>query len=181
MTRFRGGLCVLATMLLLACGRREAAAPAASSSGAPVPGAAGASSPGTLVTDRVTVDGQSLEVHHSKWDMGQSSDMFDADPKTLARTENANPAIVELAFSSPRPLKGISLTTATMDVGLTVTVQPRGGAARTYTKEFRGLGPDPTFGLDFDTGSAPIESVRVEIRNLGGGDGHIHIRTLKLL
>jgi hypothetical protein len=40
---------------------------------------------------------------------------------------------------------------------------------------------DPTFGLDFDTGSTPIESLRIEIKDLNGGDGHIHIRTLKLL
>jgi hypothetical protein len=173
-------ICLVFATLSLACGKREAAAPAAASQpGSSAPASAPAT-PGALVADHVTVDGQPLEVRHSKWDMGQSSDMFDADPKTLARTENANPAVVEIVFPTPRPLKGISATTATMDVGLTVTVQPRGAAAKTYTKEFRGLGPDPTFGLDFDTGSTPIESVRVEIRNLGGGDGHIHIRTLKL-
>lgn len=172
---------MVAIVLSLACGKKEASAPAASSQPAPAPAAAPAAPSGGLDTDHITVDGQPLEVRHSKWDMGQSSDMFDADPKTLARTENANPAIVEIVFPSPRPLKSISVTTATMDAGLTVTVQPRGGASKSYTKEFRGLPPDPTFGLDLDTGSAPIESVRIEIRNLNGGDGHIHIRTLKLL
>jgi hypothetical protein len=68
-----------------------------------------------------------------------------------------------------------------MDVGLTVVVKPQGEAAKTYTKEFRGMPPDPTVSLDFDTGKTPIESVRVEIKNLNGGDGHIHIRTLQLL
>jgi hypothetical protein len=166
MARRFGVPCAVAVVLCLSCGKKEASAPAAG--------------PGGLVTDHVTMEGQPLEVRHSKWDMGQSSDMFDADPKTLARTENANPAVVDIAFPSPRSLKGISLTTATMDIGLTVTVKPRSGAAKTYAKEFRGLGPDPTFGLDFDTGSTPIESIHVEIKNLNGGDGHIHIRTLKL-
>src|SRR5262249_7877459 len=120
------------------------------------------------------------EVTHSKWDGGQTSDMFDTNKDTLARTEKANPAIVEIKLPEPRPLKAVSVTTGGMDAGLTVVVQPVSGPAKTYTKEFRQLPPDPTFGLEFDTGTAPIQSVRVEIKDLNGGDGHIHIRTLKL-
>ena len=41
--------------------------------------------------------------------------------------------------------------------------------------------PDPTLELAFDTGSTPIESIRVEIKDVHGGDGHIHIRTVKIL
>jgi hypothetical protein len=168
-------------LVAAACKKSEAPVPGtASEKSAPPAAASGAAGDG-LVTDKALVDGHLAEIRHSKWDGGQSSDLFDEDPKTLARTEKANPAIVEVLLPNPRPLKGVSITTGGMDVGLTVVVKPQGAAPKTYTKEFRQMKPDPTFGLDFDTGTAPIESVRVEIKDLNGGDGHIHIRTLKLL
>jgi hypothetical protein len=167
---------------LIACKKSEANA---AGSSAPAP-AAEASSPAAkekpgLVTDKALVDGRMTEIVHSKWDGGQTADLFDGKADTLARTENANPAVIELHAPAPRPLKGISITTGSMDLGVTVVVKPQGAAAKTYTKEFRNMPPDPTVNLDFDTGKAPIESVRVEIKNLNGGDGHIHIRAIQLL
>ena len=174
-------------LLLAACKKNESAAaappaasnaPAASSSAAPA-APAPAAEPG-LVTDKAILDGHLVEVTHSKWDGGQTSDMFDTNKDSLARTEKANPAVVEIKMPEPKPLKGVTVTTGGMDAGLTVIVTPVSGAPKTYTKEFRKMPPDPTFGLDFDTGAAPIQSVHVEIKDLNGGDGHIHIRTLKL-
>jgi hypothetical protein len=175
-------LALCAVTLAGACGKKEQATAAHSSPGGSASSSAGVPG-GTegLVSDQALVDGTLVDVSHSKWDGGRSADLFDADPGTLARTEHANPAIIALRLPEPRPLKGVSLTTGGMDAGLTVIVQPKGGAPKTYTKEFRHQPADPTFGLDFDTGSTPIESVRIEIKDLNGGDGHIHIRTVKLL
>jgi hypothetical protein len=165
---------------LLACRKSETPAGASSAPGGPASPAA-SEAPG-LVTDKALVDGRMTEIVHSKWDAGQTPDLFDGNPETLARTENANPAIVELHAPAPRSLKGVSVTTGSMDVGVTVVVKPQGGGPpKTYSKELRNQPPDPTVTLDFDTGETPIESVRVEIRNLNGGDGHIHIRTIQLL
>jgi hypothetical protein len=137
---------------------------------------------GALVLDKALVDGSLVSVSHSEWDAGRTADLFDGNPATMARTANANPAILEIRLREPRPLKGISLTTGGMEAGLTVVVRPAGGAApRTFAREFRKMPRDPTFGLDFDTGSARIESIRVELKDLSGGDGHIHIRSLQLL
>jgi hypothetical protein len=175
-----------ALLLVPACKKGErASAPqsetgAASSTSASAPAAAPAAAPGGLVTDKALMDGHLVEVSHSKWDGGQTSDLFDTNKDSLARTEKANPAIVEIHLPEPRPLKGVSVTTGGMDAALTVVVQPSTGAAKTYTKEFRQMPPDPTLGLDFDTGAAPVQSVRIEIKDLNGGDGHIHIRTIKL-
>lgn len=170
-------LALCAGISAAACGKKEQAAGATgSSSTVGVPG-------GTegLVSDQALVDGSLTDVSHSKWDGGRTADLFDSDPGSLARTEKANPAIIALRLPEPRPLKGVSLTTGGMEALLTVIVQPKGGAPKTYTKEFRHMAADPTFGLDFDTGSTPIESLRIEIKDLNGGDGHIHIRTLRLL
>jgi len=175
------GLCLVP---LSACKKSETNAGASGAPGAPAPSSGpspAAKEPPGLVTDKSLVDGRMTEIVHSKWDAGQTADLFDGKPETLARTENANPAVVELHAPAPRPLKGVSVTTGSMDVGLTVVVKPQGGPEKTYTKEFRNAGADPTVTLDFDTGKTPIESVRVEIRNLNGGDGHIHVRTVQLL
>jgi hypothetical protein len=178
MRRFLAALVLGVTVAVAGCKTKEQ--PVAAADGGPGAPAAGADTSG-LVMDKLLVDGHLTEVAHSKWDGGRTVDLFDADPLTLARTENANPAILEIKLLEPRPLKGISLTTATMDVGLTATLRPQGGgAAKTYTKEFRQLPTDPTFDMDFDTGSTPIASLRVEVKNLNGGDGHIHLRTVKL-
>ena len=179
-----------ALLLVPACKKGERAsapapepgAPSTTSASAPAsaPAASSAGAAGGLVTDKALMDGHLVEVSHSKWDGGQTSDLFDTNKDSLARTEKANPAVVEIHLPEPRPLKGVSVTTGGMDVALTVVVQPASGAAKTYTKEFRQMPPDPTFGLDFDTGATPVQSVRIEIKDLNGGDGHIHIRTIKL-
>jgi len=154
-----------AVVLGAACGRREA--PSAS---------------GALVTDKALVEGRLVHVAHSPWDGGRSADLFDADPATLARTENANPAVLEFRLPAPRPLKGVSITMGGRDFTVTATVRPEGGGSpRTYTREFRQMPPDPTLDLEFHTGETKIESLRVEILDVNGGDGHLHIRTVRLL
>ena len=150
----------------LACGCGRPEAPAVS---------------GGLVTDKALVEGHLVEIAHSPFDGGRSADLFDTDPATMARTENANPAVLEFRLPRPRPLKGISVTVGGRDYAVAATVRPEGGAPRTYRREFRQMSPDPTLDLEFDTGEAPIASVRVEILDLLGGDGHIHIRTVRLL
>lgn len=168
MNRKRVALALPAALALASCARTEP-------SGEQRPAAA------ALVADKALVDGSLVSVSHSEWDAGRTADLFDGNPATMARTENANPAILEIRLPQPRPLKGISLTTGGMEAALKVVVRPAGGAAPTsYAREFRGMPPDPTFGLDFDTGSARIEFVRVELKDLSGGDGHIHIRSLQL-
>lgn len=172
---------VLALALASVAACRRAEAPAAPSASAAPPASAPTPAGAALVTDKALVEGHLTEVSHSKWDGGQTSDLFDDDTKTMARTENANPAILEFRLPTPRPVKGISITTGGTDYAVTATVHPQGGAPKTYTKEFLQMKPDPTLELSFDTGTTPIESIRIEIKDVHGGDGHIHIRTVKLL
>lgn len=133
-----------------------------------------------IVTETVAFDGQDVTFTHSAFDQGRIQDLFDSDPNTLARTTNANPAILELAFSKPRPLKGIELTTGSMDMDLTCVVRLEGGGEKTFTKELRKLKPDPTVRLDFDGLTGRAEKLRIEVKSPSVGDGHIHLRTLRL-
>ncbi len=139
----------------------------------------GAREPG-LVQERMLVEGHSTIVRHSAWDAGRTQDVFDADPVTLARTRNANPAVLELVFGAPRLVERIALTTASRQVGLRCTATLSDGQKRLFSQEYRGLPPDPTVVLELVGLAAPVAELRVEVTDLGGGDGHIHIRTLKL-
>jgi hypothetical protein len=173
----------LAALSLLspACARKEAAA-----APAPAPAASEASkpavAPGALLSEKALVDGHLTQVSHSKWDGGQTSDMFDTNTVTMARTENSNPAIVELKLPEARPLHGLSLVMGGAEFRVTAVLTPAGGGpAKTFSKDFRNTGADPKLDLAFDTGNQPIGSVRIEILDLDSNDGHIHIRTLQLL
>ena len=119
-------------------------------------------------------------VAHSKWDGGQTSDLFDTNPVPRAHGEG-EPRDPRAPASEARPLGGVTLKMGGAEFKVTAIVTPAGGGApKTYTKEFRNTGADPELALDFDTGSQPIESLRIEIFDLDSVDGHIHIRTLKL-
>ena len=183
----RLSVCALAAVGLISAGCRksEQAQPPAPASPAQAGPAAAPATPGptadsALVVDRLTVDNQALEVAHSKFDGGRSEDLFDTDTNTLARTESANPATIELRFATPRSVRSVTTTTGSMDVGLTVTVTPDQGEPKVFSKEWRQLPNDPTVTLDLDSRGILAKKVRVDIKNLNGGDGHIHIRTLKV-
>lgn len=124
-------LAPLALALVFGAACRKAEPAAGTSPAAPDASAATAApaSDAGLVTDKALLDGSLVEVSHSKWDGGRTADLFDTDPATLARTENANPAIVEIRLPNPRPLKGVSVTTGGMDAELTVSVRLQGGGA----------------------------------------------------
>lgn len=192
---FRRGLTALVICLAMAavfCGRREA-----TSSAAPAPGAksaspasaaaAGAAAPAApeasdagLIEDKALADGRLLTVRHNKFDLGQTSDLFDGKPETFARTEKANPAILDIRFPEPRPLKAVWLKLGGEDFRVTATVKPAGGgASRTYTRELPHSGFDPEIELDFGGDGAPVESVRIEVLALRSDDGHIHFRTVR--
>ena len=134
---------------------------------------------GEIVHEKVNVRGETVEMAHSKLDMGPPDNMFDNDLKTLVRTEKANPAVFDLDFPTPRAMKGVSVTTAFTEIGLTAKVTSAGSAGqKVYSKEFRSQSPDPTVGLDFDAGTGPVQKLRIEITKLDGTDGHIHIREI---
>jgi hypothetical protein len=134
---------------------------------------------GEIVHEKVIVGGEMVEIAHSKFDQGRPEDLFDNNPETLAKTEKANPAVVELNFPTPRAMKGISVTTASMDIGLTAKVTNAGQKdQKVYSKEFRSLPPDPTVQLDFDAGSGPVQKLYIEITQLNGSFGQIHIREI---
>ncbi len=175
------GIACFASALVLSagCGKgKEAATPAGAEPAATTVAAAPATPPPD-VRESIDLDGAAVDTVHSKLDIGRVQDLFDGNAATLVRTENAQTFLLDMTFGQPRRLKGVAVTTATMDVGLKVSLNGATSGAGVYTKELRQGGPDPTLSLDFG-GTREVREIRVEVTNLNGGDGHVHVRELKL-
>jgi len=133
-----------------------------------------------LVDARVQIGGQTVSVRHSQLDMGQLRDIFDGDPRSLARGAEANPFVLEITFPGPRPLAGLAVDVNHMEFSLSASLYAAGSdQPLTYSK---GYPADSSHGeLSFPSAPQSISRVRVEIRNLRAGDtDHIHIYELVL-
>ena len=78
-------------------------------------------------------------------------------------------------------MSGISLTTGSMDLRLTVKLYPLGNAEPViYSQSFARLPDDPTVKLDWGK-PVQAEKLYIEIKGLSrGGDFKIHIREIVL-
>ena len=134
------------------------------------------------VREEAVVDGQTVSALHSRFDGGQLRDLFDGDPFTLARTVVDNPFMIELTFPEPRPLIGVTLTTATMDFNAAITLTLASGETQTYRRDYLQTGPDPTNDFPFEPApTGPIKAIRIDIKDLNAvGDAHVHVREIKL-
>lgn len=54
-------------------------------------------------------DGTVAQIRYTQLDMGQISQLFDGDAQTFIRTAGINPAVLELTFPEPRPLREVAL------------------------------------------------------------------------
>jgi hypothetical protein len=131
------------------------------------------------VSETIDLGGVLADVVHSKLDGGRIQDVFDNDKRTLARTEDADVAVFDLTFSAPRKMTGVEVTTGTMSVVLKVTVRALGKAEPLILqKTFTDQPQDPTVSLDFG-GTREVKRIRLEVSDLSGGDGHVHVREIR--
>ncbi|MGQ9874979.1 MAG: hypothetical protein ACUVSL_06940 [Chloroflexus sp.] len=129
-----------------------------------------------LIEIPYTLEGQSVVVAHSPFDIGSVPDLFDGEPLTLARGFEANPLVIELRFTSPRPLRQVGLILGSMDLDLRVIVTTPDGEVRTFNQSYRGLPPDPTVYLDVPE-LLIVQQVRLEILQVGVYEpAHVHVR-----
>jgi 4-amino-4-deoxy-L-arabinose transferase-like glycosyltransferase len=137
----------------------------------------------TPIEEDITLNGQTVHTLHSQFDVGRIQDLFDGDAYTLIRTDVDNPAIVELTFTSPQSMRGLALTTGTMDFTLTVTVYSGDvSAGQVYSQSYTGLPNDPTVTLSFGAQPIEVQKIRIEVKDDRiGTDNHIHIREVQLI
>ena len=133
------------------------------------------------VTETAVIDGQTVEVTHSQFDMGLLPNVFDGDTFTLARGLEANPLILDFVFPEPRRITGLAADFGSMDFALAARlyavtdVEPK-----IYTQTFQGLPPDPHVDMAFESAPDAVKKLRLEVRQLNApSDPHIHVRELK--
>jgi hypothetical protein len=136
------------------------------------------------LTEMVSIDGEEVTVSYSRLDAGRIQDIFDDDAFTLGRTQEANPAIFDLVFKTPRALSGVSVTTGSMDVRLRVMLFAGEDLVAAYERDYTGLPQDPTVQLTFD-GRGPLEEslevtrLRLEVEGLNQPPtAKIHVREI---
>jgi hypothetical protein len=124
----------------------------------------------------VLLDGEKVNVAHTKLDMGDIERIFDRDPATLVRTWAVNPMRLELDFPQPREWKQVSFRV--------------GGTATRIQLEIWMEGQEEPVAIDRDVEEEPLPRV-VVFEIPGGGrvvrvtavisntndppDGHVHV------
>jgi hypothetical protein len=134
------------------------------------------------VQEEVTINGETVTMLHSRFDMGQASNLFDGDVHTLVRTAEANPAIIDLIFPQPRPLSGVTVSTGSMNLALTVRLSDaRDTELAAYSQTYSDLPLDPTVDLAFAGAPIMAKKIHIEIRNVNAGEpANVHIREIVL-
>ena len=133
------------------------------------------------VVEQVELDGQSVEVSHSRLDIGRLPDAFDGDAFTLVRGLEANPLVFDFAFPQPREIGGLAAAFGSMDFALKVSLYADGVVEPVvYEQTFSGLPPDPKVEMLFGQGPALVSRARLEVLQLNAGtETHIHVREIK--
>jgi hypothetical protein len=133
------------------------------------------------VVETVTVvDGVETTVEHSVLDIGRIDAVFDGDPETLARTKDAEPCIIELAFPTPRTVEAVRLLLWDKYYEILIEATPAegGGDAVETFERFRDLGFKPTVEVALPE---PVEAKKLRVEITKWGDRHVHVRELVVL
>lgn len=135
-----------------------------------------------LRTAEVQIDGQNVIFKHSLLDMGEAGQIFDGDPYTLIRTFEANPAILQFEFPSPRTIRGLSVIIGSTQVEVSAFVHPDLDADPfEFTGTFQGSLDHPQVEFIFDR-VIQARILRLEIRDLHQAEpGNVHIWEIQLL
>ena len=125
----------------------------------------------------VRLGGETVHVEHSIFDGGKAEDLFDGNPATLVRTENANPAVLVVEFPHPRDIRGLRLTTGSMDFELKASLSGLAGP-KEWTWVYKDLPSDPTVEVTFR--EERVDRIRLEIRDIHATEpAKVHVRELK--
>jgi 4-amino-4-deoxy-L-arabinose transferase-like glycosyltransferase len=132
------------------------------------------------VRETISLLGDRVRVTHSRFDIGRIQDLFDDDSFTLARTLEANPAVIRLAFAHSRTVSGIEVATGVVRPRVRVSVVRVGSTTTTvFTAGPRRTG-DTTVSLTF---GRPLRARVIEIRTSDPDDvvdPHVHLREIRL-
>jgi hypothetical protein len=141
-----------------------------------------------LVTETLTLDGQAVQIAHTRLDMGNLQVMFDGETRTVARGIESNPFILDLKFPTPRTLTGLTGHFGKTNLRVTARLYANNTAQPVeYSADFRyaQAGTDipagPAAEMGFERGPATVTRLTLEIAYPESDEtAHAHIFDLKL-
>ena len=125
---------------------------------------------------QVLINGEPVQVRYSMLDIGEVQNMFDGDRYTLGRTFEANPAVIELTYPTPRTISGVSVIIGSTEAEIRALLYPASNSDPVeYIKTFQGSVEQPEAVFDFGA-STQMQVLRMEIRDLRQVEpGNVHI------
>jgi hypothetical protein len=138
------------------------------------------------VTDTVTIDGQQVQVTHTRLEMGEVSQAFDGLPSTVIRGVEANPLVLDLKFPAPRAINGLTMYLGKAHNKVTARVYADDSAQPVeYVSEFRNesaktdLPEQLPTQMSFDRGPALVSRLVLEI-GLPEGDDTVKVHVFDI-
>lgn len=128
-----------------------------------------------LLEEVVVLEENLVPVRYPHLDSGEIANLFDGDTRTYARTMEANPFVIELEFTEPTQVSGVTVVTGSIYGELTAIVSSSEGEPEVFVVEKKGSVSDPQLQLEFGT-LINATRVRLEVREVGIVEpAHIHI------
>lgn len=122
------------------------------------------------------VDGELVHFRHSSLDIGTIEQAFDGDANTLLRTWEANPMVIEMAFTQPRLIGGIELIIGSAQIEVTVQLDAANHSQPVkFQSILRGSVQQPKVVLQFPE-AYRSQSLHLELQDIHQGEpGHVHL------
>lgn len=128
----------------------------------------------------ITLDGAPVKVKYSTLDMGLIDNLFDGSKQTLVRTMEANPFVLEMDFSNPRPISGIAATVGAMQAEIIVRATTPDGQVKEYQTVFNSTPENQTTEIDFEQ-SWSVQTLNIDVRNMNTGEpANVHVYEIQL-
>jgi hypothetical protein len=128
----------------------------------------------------IEVRGEVLHIQHPWLDMGGVEDLFDGRARTLMRTYDANPCRLEISPDPPRPVSAVAIQLRGHRYEVFLEVLPVGsGLPVRIRRQLKDLPADPWIELELPDG--PVVAERLIVVVARPGDGHVHIREIRIL
>ncbi len=134
-----------------------------------------------LQEDQFNLDGQVVNARFSLLDMGSIVNLFDQEDSSVTRTLEANPYILELTFSEPRKISGISVIIGSSEVEITaLRYTAQDSEPDKQVARFRGSVEQPEVAWDFER---PVyaQILRLEVKDVHQTEpAHVHLWEIRL-
>lgn len=135
-----------------------------------------------LLNQTIHLLGKEVQLNYSKLDMGEVSNLFDNNPKTLIRGFEANPFILEFIFPSPTQIEKVQAVFAHMTFEINLIGYDASGKKIFHQAKSYQDTPAQEPSIEESIRTNNIKRLRIEIKNLNAQDiAHIHVRELHLL